>query len=153
MKLIHTFLAAFALFAEKLLAARAEYGDQVTVPGFTAAADLSAHQYGVVRFAAATTVNICSEVLASAATKAPIGVLQNKPTAGLAAQVAVFGLTKIRVGGTVTAGAPISYNSSGHVVDAVSGDMVIGRAMQAAATVNTFALALIFPPVRWGSVA
>ena len=39
------------------------------------------------------------------------------------------------------------------MIDALSGDVVIGRAMQAATTANTFVLALIFPPVRWGSVA
>jgi hypothetical protein len=152
-KFLAVVLGALAGFAELALASKAEFGELTTIPGLTAAASLNNHQFGVVRFAAATTVNICSEVLASAATKAPLGVLQNKPYAGEAAQVAIFGLSKVRAGGTITAGAPLSYNSSGHVVDAVSGDMVIGRGMQAATVANTFVLALIFPPVRWGSVA
>ena len=154
---IRTFLAAalalLGSFAEQALASKAEYGDLTTIPGLTAATSLNNHQYGVVRLAAATTVNIASEINVSGALKTAFGVLQNKPYVNEAAQVAVFGLSKVRAGGTITAGAPISYNSSGHVIDALSGDVVIGRGMQAATAANTFVLALIFPPVRWGSVA
>lgn len=154
MKTILFLVAALtAAFAERALGCRAEFGEQVTVPGLTAATSLNHHQYGVVRFAAATTVNICSEVLVSGALKGPLGILQNKPYVNEPAQVCVMGLSKVFGGGTITAGAPISYDSSGHVIDAVSGDVVIGRAMQAAATAGERVTALIFPPVKWGSVA
>lgn len=154
MKLISKlFTAALAAFAESVLACRAEFGDQAKWPGLTAAASLNHHQYGVVRFAAATTVNIASEVLVSGALKGPIGILQNKPYVNEAAQVCFMGLSKVFGGGTITAGAPISYDSSGHVINAVSGDVVIGRAMEAATTAGEIVTAMIFPPVKWGSVA
>ena len=152
-KLLFAAAAVLAAHAEASLGSKAEFGPQTTVPGLTAAASLNHHQYGVVRFAAATTVNIASEVLVSGALKGPLGVLQNKPYVNEPAQVCVMGLSKVFAGGTITAGAPISFDSSGHVVDAVSGDVVIGRALQAAATAGEIATALIFPPVKWGSVA
>ena len=148
-----TILKHVLAFAEAALGCKAEFGEQFTIPGLTAAASLNHHQYGVVRFAAATTVNIASEVLVSGALKTAIGVLQNKPYVNEPAQVCVMGLSKVFAGGTITAGAPISYDSSGHVIDAVSGDVVIGRAMQAATTAGEKVTALILPPVRWGSVA
>jgi len=155
MKSIYKF---FALFAQRVQGAWAEFGGQLTIPGLSAAADLDgasggAKQYIVVRLAAATTVNICSEVLVAGALKSPLGVLQNKPKSGEAATVTCLGLSKVRGGGTVTAGAFIAHNSSGMVVDAVSGDVVCGRALETATTANEIVTALLFPPVKWGSVA
>lgn len=154
MKLILTnLLGALAFVAEAALGCRAAYGEQVTIPGLTAAASLNHHQYGVVRFAAATTVNIASEINVGGALKGPLGILQNKPYAGEAAQVCIFGMSKVFAGGTITAGAPISYDSSGHVIDALSGDVVIGRGLEAATTAGEKVTAFIFPPSKWGSVA
>lgn len=155
MKRIFQLISAYVLTR---LAAWAEFGEQLTVPGLSAAADLSGasggdKQYIVVRMAAATTVNICSEVLVSGALKGPLGVLQNEPKSGEAATVACLGMSKIRGGGTVTAGAYIAHNSSGMVVDAVSGDVVCGRAFETATAANEIITAFIFPPVKWGSVA
>lgn len=152
------FLLSIISYVTGLLAAWAEFGNQFTIPGLSAAADLSGasggeKQYIVVRMAAATTVNICSEVLVSGALLSPVGVLQNKPKSGEAATVAYLGLSKVRGGGTVTAGAFIAHNSSGMVVNAVSGDVVCGRALETAATANEIVTALLFPPVKWGSVA
>lgn len=152
-KFLTAALAVFVTHAEGSLGCRAEFGDQVTVPGFTAATSLNNHQYGVVRISAASRVNIASEVGVSGALTMAIGVLQNKPYVDEPAQVCVMGLSKVFGGGTITAGAPITYDSSGHVIDAVSGSIVIGRALQTAATAGERVTALIFPPVRWGSVA
>lgn len=153
LKLMAAALAVLAAHAELSLASRAEFGELVVLPGLTAAASLNNHQFGVVRISAANKVNIASEVNVSGATKTAFGVLQNKPYVNEAAQVAVFGKSKVFAGGAITAGAPISYDSSGHVIDAVSGDVVIGRALEAATTAGELVSALIFPPVRWGSVA
>lgn len=152
-KAIAALLASVGAFAERALCAWAEFGPQQTITGLTAAASLNNHQYGVVRYAAATTVNICSEVQAFAALKGPVGVLQNKPRNGEEATVAYLGMSKVIAGGTITAGAPISYDSSGHVIDAVSGDTVIGRGLEAATTAGEIVTALLLPPVRVGSVA
>ncbi|MDP2620865.1 MAG: capsid cement protein [Sulfuritalea sp.] len=147
-----------AAFVAQALALWAEFGEQLTIPGLSAAADLSGasggnKKYVVVRMAATTTVNICSEVLVAGALKSPLGVLQNEPKSGEAAIVACLGLSKVRAGGTVTAGSMIAHNSSGMVVDAVSGDVVCGRALETATTANEIATAFLFPPVKWGSVA
>lgn len=155
MKTILYFLAAalavLSAHAEGALGCRTstQYGEQTRVPGLTAATSLNNHQYGVVRLAAATTVNIASEVNVSSALAAPFGILQNKPYVNEPAEVCIFGLSQVFVGGTITAGAYITYDSSGHVVDASSGDMVIGRALEAATTAGEKSLALIFPPIRW----
>lgn len=60
------------------------------VPGLKAAADLSAKQFYFVKLTAAGQVNVCS-----AATDKPIGVLQNDPTSGQAAEVMAIGITKV----------------------------------------------------------
>lgn len=146
-------LSLLELFAQRAQAAWAEFGSQHIWPGLSAAADLSAKQYVVMRFAAATTVNIASEVLVTGALKGPIGILQNAPKSGEPATVAYMGLSKAFGGGTVTAGAPVSYNSSGCVIDAVSGDTVIGRAMETATTHAEIVTVMLFPPVKWASVA
>lgn len=145
--------ALFATHVEGRLGCRAEYSEQVCVPGLTAAASLNNHQYGAVRMSAEGQVNIASEINVSGATKTVFGILQNKPYAGEPAQVAISGLSKVFAGGTISAGAPISYDSSGHIVNALSGDVVCGRGLEAATTAGQIVTALIFPPVRWGSVA
>lgn len=160
MKATKIFSAALAAIAglmaghaEAALGCRAEYGEQQCIPGLTAAASLNNHQFGAVRMAAATTVNIASEILVSGALTMAVGVLQNKPYNGEPAQVCYSGLSKVFAGGAITAGALITYDSSGHFVDAASGSIVMGRSFQAAATAGEKVIALIFPPVKWGSVA
>ena len=150
-KILTALLGLVVLHAEASLGCRAESGEQMTIPGLTAATSLNNHQYGVVRLAAATTVNIASEVVVPEALKMAIGVLQNKPYVNEPAQVCYMGLSKVFGGGTVTAGAPITYDSSGHVVNAVSGSIVIGRALQTLATAGEIGTALILPPIRWGA--
>lgn len=156
MKMIKTLTAGLlgllGCFAQSALASWAEFGEQLKIPGLTAAASLNNHQYGVVRIAGSNTVNIASEVNVAGPTKTAIGVLQNKPYNGEPATVAFAGLSKVIAGGTITNGAFVSYDSSGHVIDAVSGDVTIGRALEAATTAGEIATVLLMPPVRAGSV-
>lgn len=72
-----------------------------------AGADLSGDQYKFVKLSAGKAV------LCAAATDAPVGVLQNKPTSGQAATVAVSGVTKLLSGGTITAGNLLGTDASG----------------------------------------
>src|SRR3990167_1935816 len=68
------------------------------VQTFTAASDMTAAscQYGFVKFAAsAETVLPCTGI-----TDIPVGVLQNQPEQGQCAEVAIFGISKLRVGAT-----------------------------------------------------
>lgn len=67
---------------------------------FLAAGDLSSHQFKFMKISADRTVTICN-----GATDKPVGVLQNKPNAAnREAVVRVYGSTKVKAGGTITAG-------------------------------------------------
>jgi hypothetical protein len=65
-------------------------GAQMKLTGVTASADLSTKQYYFVKMSGEKTVTVCA-----GATDKPIGVLQNAPTSGQAAEVCVVGQTKI----------------------------------------------------------
>ena len=94
---------------------------------FSAAGDLSANQYRVMRLSGVMTVNLASLNTA----KTAIGVLLNKPAAaGRAAALALSGVTKAYAGGTVTAAQLITHDGSGQVITAVSGSMVLGHALE-----------------------
>jgi hypothetical protein len=64
-------------------------GPQVKV-SLIAGESLTAKQYYFVKLSAANTVICCA-----GATDVPIGVLQNKPAAGEAAEVCISGITKV----------------------------------------------------------
>lgn len=146
--------AALAMFCERTLACLAEYGNQQTITGMSAAADLRNMQYVAVRASAANRVNLASEVGGvSGAAKMAIGILQNKPNTDEAAAVAYMGMTKWVAGGTATVNALVTYNSSGRCIDAVSGDIVMGRALEGTTVDGAVITVLLLPPVRWPSVA
>lgn len=65
-------------------------GPQVHIPGLTASASLATKQFYLVKMSGEKTVDVCSGV-----TDKPIGVLQNAPASGEAAEVCGFGVTKI----------------------------------------------------------
>jgi len=71
-----------------------------TCATFIASGDLSAKQYRFVKMSANNTVAICTAI-----TDVPVGVLQNKPTAGQAAVVCISGISKLESGATLAAGA------------------------------------------------
>lgn len=73
-----------------------------------AGADLSAKQYFFVKLD-----NNGKAVSCSAATDKPVGVLQNKPTSGQAAEIVVVGLTKVSSDAALTIGALIGTSADG----------------------------------------
>ena len=87
---------------------------QIRFGNLTAAADLSSKQYYFVKLASATTVNVCSAI-----TDIPIGVLQNTPESGEAAEVCIFGITKVSADGTLAAGNLIGTSADGQA-DAIA---------------------------------
>ena len=95
-----------------------------------AAVDLSGRQYHVLRRSAAGIVNVASNPGGGAQEVA--GVLLNKPTSGRNASVAVEGFTKVVAGGAVTANRMVTANGSGRIAHAVSGDWILGMALEAA---------------------
>lgn len=92
-----------------------------------AAGDLSAAQYKIVY------VNSSGQAAVANATSHTVGVLQNDPSAaGQAATVAYAGVSKVKAGGTVAAGARVTSDANGAAVAAATaGDAVIGVALNA----------------------
>jgi len=73
-----------------------------------AGADLSAKQFYFVKLSADNTVVVCA-----AATDKPIGVLQNTPVAGDAAEICVIGETKVSGDGDLDFGMLIGTSGDG----------------------------------------
>lgn len=118
---------------------------EMMVHSARASADLRTRQYHLVRYTAAGEVNISSHAAATML-NGPIGVLQNKPNSGQAASVAYLGQSKVTAGGAVSVNVLITTNGSGRATAAASGDIVIGRAQEAASQDGDEIRALIFPP-------
>ena len=83
-------------------------GNGITIPGLSASADLSAKQYYFVKLSGAHTVTVCD-----GATDVPIGVLQNAPTSGQAAEVMAIGTTKVSSDEALTVGWLIGTSADG----------------------------------------
>ena len=145
--------ALLTAFAGKFLAAFAEFGEQWLLPAVASATDLSSYQYRVMRLSAARTCNVASHALGASGVGAAAGILQNNPTSGRAASIAYLGLSKAVAGAAVTVNAYISTDGSGYVIDAVSGTLAIGRALEASTTAGDVISVALFPPTRIGSVA
>lgn len=116
-------------------------GAQIKMGNLTAASDLSAKQYYFVKLASATTVDVCSAI-----TDKPIGVLQNSPTAGQAAEVCIFGITKVVADGTLAAGNIIGTSSDSQA-DAIAPGTdttvyTMGQAIEAGAAGQTVTMFL-----------
>lgn len=97
-----------------------------------AGADLSAKQYYFVKMSADNTCVLCS-----AATDAPIGVLQNAPISGAEASVTVIGGTKLVAGAAIAAGIKIGTASTGKADAKVAGtdttEYTVGQVLLASA--------------------
>lgn len=62
------------------------------------------------------------------------GVLQDTPAAaGRAALVAIAGKVKVVCGGVVTRGGPVASDASGKAVNAATGDIILGVALETGA--------------------
>lgn len=99
---------------------------------FKAENDLSAKQYFIVEYSGVDQVDV-----ADAAADRGIGVLQNKPKAGEAAQVRLLGISMVVSDGSgtaIVAGDYVGPNSSGKAVKKATADYsVLGIAMDASA--------------------
>jgi len=92
-------------------------GSVLKLPGYTAAADLTTHQYKFVEIVAGTrTVNV-----ANATTDKPIGVLVNKPKAGEAVEVVIVGIVEVVAGETLAEGDQITTSATGLALNDVPG--------------------------------
>ena len=81
-----------------------------------AGADLSSSQYYFVKLNASGKAVVCSAV-----TDKPVGVLQNDPTSGQAAEVVVVGLTKMSTNAALAIGDLIGTSSDSQAAAYVAG--------------------------------
>lgn len=109
---------------------------QIKVGNWTASADLSTKQYHFVKMSGNNTVTVCAAI-----TDIPIGVLQNTPSSGQAAEVCVFGVTKVVADGTLAAGNRIGTSLDGQADAITAGSdttvTIVGQALNAAAAGET----------------
>jgi hypothetical protein len=101
--------------------------------------DLRLSRYCLVtQGTAANSVKLCGT------TDTPIGVLQNEPNIGEAAQVCIDGTSLVRANGAFSKGDKLASAASTGKVDTVSGTVnIIGVAMEAAGKADVFVEMLI----------
>jgi len=111
-----------------------EYVDTQSKLSIAAGADLSAKQYTFVKISGTGVISV------AAATDVPIGILQNAPTSGKTADVAVSGISKLKASAAISAGALVGVTSTGLAVAVVAGTdltkYVLGQAITAAGAAN-----------------
>lgn len=109
-----------------------QYPNQVI--SFTAGADLSSNQFYLLKLNSSGNA-----VLATGAGSPLIGVLQNKPENGEAAEVMVAGVAKVIAGATIDEADIITANASGKALSVTTKSLTfsgyaIGQAITAGAT-------------------
>lgn len=152
-KLLSSLFGFLAAYVGLALASWGEFGPQDTLTA-KSDVDMTALQYHHVRLTGAgPTMNIASNNAGSSAVGLAAGVLQTNPASQQAGTIAYGGLSKVVAGAATTVNGLMTFNSSGRAIDAVSGSVVTGRFLEAAAADGEKVTALLFPPTRWGSVA
>lgn len=94
-----------------------------------AGADLSSHQFRAVKLTGDSTVSP-----ASVAGEVVFGINTDKVASGVAATIAIGGITQAELGGTVAAGAELAVNASGQLVTATTGQRIVAQAVQGGAS-------------------
>lgn len=97
------------------------------IQAFTAGADLSTHQYKLVKFDATNNaVILCGNA------EKPLGVLMNNPASGEIAEVAVQGGAKVKIASTMsTLSGSVASAANGVARAAVAGEWAIGTQQDA----------------------
>ncbi len=109
-----------------------------------AGADLSAYQFRQVM------INSGGSVAVSTGSVSPtIGVLMNKPAAaGVAAQVAIGGVSRLWSGGSVAAGDLVKSEGAGlAITTTTTGNSVVGRAVSPEATGSAMIFECLITPM------
>jgi hypothetical protein len=103
--------------------------DNMLTVTLEAGADLSAKQFYFVSVASDGQIDPTGDGLDAD------GVLQDAPAAaGRAALVAIAGKVKVVCGGVVTRGGPVASDADGKAVNAASGDIILGVALETGAS-------------------
>lgn len=102
--------------------------------------DLSTKQYFFVKLTDSSGVG---RAAVTGDGESAIGVLQNKPdAAGKSATIGYTGISKVKAGGTITAGQPVASDANGEAVTAATGDIVLGTAMRSGVDGDTIPVLL-----------
>ncbi len=80
-------------------------------------------------------------------------MLQNAPKSGEPASVAYEGFSKVVAGGALGVNVYFGSNSSGKAQIVASGDMALGRTLEAATADKDVIGCLLMNPVRWSGLA
>jgi uncharacterized protein YaaQ len=106
-----------------------EYVDSQAKIDIVAGADLSTHQYKFVKLSATGVI------LPAANTDVVIGVLQNSPRLGEVAEIAVSGVSKVKMADAVAVGKLVGITAAGLGTDLTSGTdatrFVVGQTVTA----------------------
>ena len=118
------------------------YEIPVLKPGiWTAGEDLSSKQYYFVKLSGSTVV------ACGGATDKPIGVLQNAPTSGQAAEVMVIGITKVSSDAALSVGNLIGTSGDGQADAKTPGtdttEYIAGQVVGASGAAGGYATAVI----------
>lgn len=73
--------------------------------------DLTEKQFHAVKISGDSTVVACG------LGDKPVGILQNDPRNGSAAEIMVYGVSRVKIGATMTAGASVTVDATGQVVN------------------------------------
>lgn len=115
-------------------------GSEYMAFSLLAYSSLASYQYRAVR--AGTTAGYC--VLATAASDPIIGVVQNDPGAGEAAEIAYVGICKTVAGvADLNEGEPCTVNSSGLLDTTTGGNRLVGIALDANSAVGDIVRVLL----------
>lgn len=132
----------------------ADYRDS-TLSGTTHTGPNGSAQFQAVRLSSGANLDLIIG-LCTAAGQAAIGVLQNKPNANAAADVAIFGVTKAVAGSTFGAGIDLEVDSSGCMTaySSAAGVAKIGKSLETVTgTGQVFAMLLYGMGNGGGSIA
>jgi len=77
-------------------------------------------------------INSSSQAVDPAAGGSAVGVRQTRPKSGEATTIVADGISIVEAGGAVTAGALVATDNVGRVVAATTGNVILGRALEAA---------------------
>jgi hypothetical protein len=106
---------------------------------FEAGEDLSNAQF------LAVSLNSSGKVVKATHTSKPIGILQDKPASGRAAEVRMLGISKVVAGGAFTIGSVLAADDNGRLIAASTGYYPIGIALEAATQAGQVVTAFILP--------
>ncbi len=113
-------------------------GGNLKLVGESAAADLSSSQFHTVKLTS-SGVNLAGDG------EQGVGVLQNKPESGQAAEVITHGSTKAVIGAAVTVGASLASNASGRLIPATTGEARLALAQEAGSADGEIVTVLMMP--------